>query len=135
MAPKAPRGKKGVGMDSKKVSCMLGMLKYQSSKGQGERKDASVVALQVYQELSTADDKANFLQDFESNGGGKTAQGLKFAMSFKKSVSHEKSNSMSSIEDYITRRAFSLVCRGWVGGWVGEWVGGWNGEWLCGWDV
>ena len=63
--PPQPRAKKGQAMNSHKVSAMLGMLKYQSSFGKGERQDASCVALKIYQELGTAEDKANYLEEFE----------------------------------------------------------------------
>ena len=100
MAPKARRGQ---AMDAKKLSAMIGLLKYQANKGSGDRQEAAVVALDIYQSLGTSDSKAGFLKEFEQAGGGKTTASLKFAASFKKTISHSKTNEIASVEDFYTR--------------------------------
>ena len=66
-------------MDRVKVSAMLAMLNYLSTKGRDmeKKKDASK-ALEIYQMATQPADKAAFLKAFEENGGGRSSDSLKF---------------------------------------------------------
>jgi hypothetical protein len=109
------RAAAGKGCDPAAVSKMLGLLKYNADKGKDqEKKDAALTALNVYKALADADERAQFLQDFASSGGGKTAASLKFAVQFRKSVENKKVTETSATENFYTRLFFtvsSLVCR------------------------
>ena len=89
---------------------MLGILKYQKDKGKdGERKDAAATALSLYNSLSAPNERANFVQEFEAQGGGKTAAGLKFALTFKKELESKKKVGFESEENMLTRRAVCII--------------------------
>ena len=92
-------------MDSTKVSKMLGILKYQAGKGKdGERASEATAALDIYKNLGEASERAAFLEAFENSGRGAT--GFKFGQSFSFKVASKSSRSMSSTEDFYTRRGF-----------------------------
>ena len=90
------------------ISKMLGVLKYNASKGKDEEKsDAAAKALTVYNSLVQTSDRAQFVKDFEANGNGKTANGMKFAMTFKKSLAASRHEEVSATENWFTRHPFN----------------------------
>ena len=95
-------------MNPGQLTKMLGLLKYQAEHGK-DRKDPAQKALDVYKSLADPEDRASFLADFESNGGGKTAAALKFALRFTKAVDNKKSKGASSTEDYFCRSQAILI--------------------------
>ena len=98
------KAKKGEGCPPAELSKMLGVLKYQAEHGKkADKKDDAQKALSVYKELSDPSARQRFLQEFESSGHGKGPNSLKFALSFKKTVSDEKKTNISSVEDWFTR--------------------------------
>ena len=79
------RSKQGQGLDPNKLSRMLGNLKYNAGnakKVDEEKKNVAQEALKVYKSLEDLSDKADFLNQYEENGMGKTAKGLAFATTF-----------------------------------------------------
>ena len=86
------------------ISKMIGLLKYQKSHGKDkERSELACQAHAVYSTLTTPQERALFVQDFEANGNGKTANGLKFALTFKKTLSSRKNVEVGSHENMLTR--------------------------------
>lgn len=112
MAPKASkmmRAKKGEGMDGGDLAKMLGMLKYQSKNGQGQRQEESVAALDTYKALSDPCDRVRFLKEFEAHGNGKTPGSLKWTVTFKKTLSNIKETEISAVENWLTRLVYPVV--------------------------
>ena len=80
------------------------MLRYQCDNGRDAAKsDAAKQALTTYQSLSDPDARAQFLKEFEENGRGKTANALKFSLTFKQRLKDTYVTTVSAIEDYMTR--------------------------------
>ena len=106
------RAVKGEGMDPKKVSTMLGLLKYRAGdkcKGDEQEKADAKQALACYQALSDPPSRVAFLAEFDKHGGGKGPGALKFAMTFKQTLTHTKTKEVSSLEDFFTRRDTSCL--------------------------
>ena len=112
MAPKASkmtRAKKGEGMDVGDLAKMLGLLMYQGKNGQGQRKEESVLALDIYKTLGDPSERVRFLKEFEAHGNGKTAGSLKWAVTFKKTLSNTKETEISAVENWVTRLVDPVV--------------------------
>ena len=77
--------------DNALATKMVGLLKYHAE-GKAKRKDTertkeAAKALEVWNSLgSDVDARKKFLADYEANGGGKTADCLKFSRTFKESL-------------------------------------------------
>ena len=91
-------------MDRVKVSAMLAMLKYASTRGRDmEKKKDSAKALEVYQMATQPADKAAFLKAFEENGGGRNTESLKFVWSYTSEISASKEKEHGIHEGLFTR--------------------------------
>ena len=95
--------------DNAQATKMVGLLKYHAE-GKAKRKDAertkeAAKALEVWNSLgSDLDARKKFLADYEAHGGGKTADCLKFARTFKESLTFNKDTEVSQVENFLTRR-------------------------------
>ena len=52
--------------------------------------------------------RKQFLQEFENNGGGKGKDGLKWVLSYEKTCKSEDTKSVSCVENHFTRS--QLIC-------------------------
>ena len=115
MAPKAKHtaSKKaavGKGCDPAKLSKMIGLLKYNSQKAKDqEKKDDAQRALNIYQQLGDPEERARFLQVFESSGGGKAPGALKFAVTFEQKVDSSKTTEVAQVENWLTRLVITCI--------------------------
>ena len=106
-AKKAPAGQ---GCDPAKLSKMIGLLKYNSQKAKDqEKKYDAHRALNIYQQLGDPEERARFLQTFESTGGGKTPGGLKFAVTFEQKVDSSKTTEVAQVENWLTRLVITFI--------------------------
>ena len=104
MAPRKQRAAKGEGVSPAALSGMITMLRHQAEKCKDpEKSSAGAHALEVYQGISDATERAQFLKEFEENGKGKTPGSLKFSLSFKQRLRESYSTSVGAIENYLTR--------------------------------
>ena len=96
-------------VDNAMASKMVGLFKYHAE-SKAKRKDVertkeASAALEVWNSLgSDVDARKKFLADYEANGGAKSAESLKFARTFKESVSFNKDTEVSQVENFLTRR-------------------------------
>ncbi len=106
------RAKAGQGMDGAKISGMLAMLNYQADKGKDAKKaENAKKALEVYRMSKTAEQKAQFLQQFEANGSGKGSDSLKFAWTFVQTIESQKVQQHGVKEGLFTRlTCCSILC-------------------------
>ena len=90
---------------------MLGLLKYQAkeSKKDPDRKVEVVEALALYKTLADPADRSRFLESFETNGGGKGPNSLKFVTTFSKSLENKKTKEWGVVEDFFTRPAYASL--------------------------
>ena len=72
-------------MDKSACSRMIGLLKYKAKEGSAQQEEAQE-ALNIYKSCNQAQ-KRSFLQSFESSGGGKGKDGLKFITTLKRTIS------------------------------------------------
>ena len=72
-----------------------------NGKNEARREEAQGV-LDVYESLGDPERKAEFLRDFETNGGGKGKDALKFAATFKKTAESDKTVDVSVVDNYCT---------------------------------
>ena len=112
-----PRAKQGEGMDNRKLVKMINFLRGRINGKDETRRDEAQGVLEVYESLGGSVSKADFLRDFEINGGGKGKDALKFAATFKKTAESDKTVNVSVVDNYCTgplRLPFcfftSLVC-------------------------
>ena len=90
---------KGEGCDPKKVQSVLNLLKYRvKGKNVVKAQDAEQ-ALQVYRSLAAPEERKSFLQQFEIAGSGKGPTALKFAVTFRKSLSAARTLPASKKKD------------------------------------
>ena len=95
--------------DRSGISKMLGVLKYNSEKGKdADKSTLASKALDVYKSLASSQERAQFLSDFENNGGGKNKDSLKFALTFKKTLVSGKQAQVSLVENWFTRLSHHL---------------------------
>ena len=100
-------------VDNARATKMVGLLKYHAE-GKAKRKDTertkeAAKALEVWNSLgSDVEARKKFLADYEANGGGKTADCLKFARTFKESLTFNKDTEVSQVENYLTQEQFIL---------------------------
>ena len=98
------RAPKGAAVCPAAISGMITMLRYQAEKCKDPaKKEAGAAALEVYQGLSDASERAQFLKEFEENGKGKTPGSLKFTLTFKQRLKETYSTSVGAVENFITR--------------------------------
>ena len=93
--------------EDKKLSKMVGFLRYQSevaTKVDDSKKDAAKEALEIYRTLSDKSTRLSFLSSFEQAGSGRGIEGLKFALGFCQTLSSSKSIAVGSTEDFFTRQ-------------------------------
>ena len=83
------------------ISRMLGMLKYQATKGKGTKAEEAETALTTYKNLGDTESRRQFLTAYESSGSGK--QGFKFAMKFTQSLETINKTEAAMTEDMLTR--------------------------------
>ena len=95
--------------EDKKLSKMVGFLRYQSevaTKVDDSKKDAAKEALEIYRTLSDKSTRLAFLSNYEQAGSGKTADALKFALEFRQALSSSKQIDVGSTEDFFTRQGY-----------------------------
>ena len=93
--------------EDKKLSKMVGFLRYQSevaTKVDDSKKDAAKEALEIYRTLSDKSTRLSCLSNFEQAGSGKNTEGLKFALEFRQTLSSSKNIEVGSTEDFFTRQ-------------------------------
>ena len=83
---------------------MLSFLKYTSTKSKdNDKATAAGEALEIYKSLSDDSDRRQFLAKFDSCG--RTTDGLKFALSFKQTLTNDKITKVEVVENFLNRRA------------------------------
>ena len=99
------------GVSASQITKMLGVLTYNAEKGKNQEKaSAATEALTVYRALTDTAGRHAFVQEFETNGGGKTSQGLKFALTFTKRLLYNKTTTMAVTENMLTRCTYQFQC-------------------------
>ena len=68
------------------------------------------MALSQYYAIVDTKTRANFINQFESNGSGKGPNSLKFALQFTKTLSAMDTTECSSVDNFITRAKVLELC-------------------------
>ena len=91
----------GSSCEPQAISRMLGVLKYQATKGKGTKQEEAESALTTYKGLPDTESRRLFLSAYEKEGSGKN--GFKFAMKFAQTLETCNKSETAMTEDMLTR--------------------------------
>jgi len=91
----------GSSCEPQAISRMLGVLKYQATKGKGTKQEEAESALTTYKGLPDTESRRLFLSAYEKEGSGKN--GFKFAMKFSQTLETCNKSEAAMTEDMLTR--------------------------------
>ena len=87
----------------KLMRSMLGMLRFQGQKDSEERKSEKSAALQIYESLTTTEQRHSFVRDFYDAEKGNRGRNLKMVVQMHRSITAESSTKIKTEEDFYVR--------------------------------
>ena len=87
----------------KLMRTMLGMLKFQGKKDTAETKEQKSMALQIYESLTTKEQRHSFVHDFYDAEKGNKGKNLKVFVQMQRSITAESSTKIKTEEDFYSR--------------------------------